>query len=126
MHRTILALLAVAFALSAADKTYVLTAAHMFDGKSDHVVSPGLVVVSNGKITAVGSAAAIPAGAETIDLGDATLLPGLMVVSNGKITAVGSAAAIPAGAETIDLGDATLLPGLMVVSNGKITAVGSA
>src|SRR5664279_251184 len=78
MHRTILALLAVAFALSAADKTYVLKAAHMFDGKSDHVVSPGLVVVSNGKITAVGSAAAIPAGAETIDLGDATLLPGLI------------------------------------------------
>src|ERR1022692_3232438 len=99
MHRTILALLAVAFALSAADKTYVLKAAHMFDGKSDHVVSPGLVVVSNGKITAVGSAAVIS--------------PGLVVVSNGKITAVGSAAAIPAGAETIDLGDATLLPGLI-------------
>src|ERR1039457_1369757 len=78
MHRTILALLAVAFALSAAAKTYVLKATHMFDGKSDHVVSPGLVVVSNGKITAVGSAAAIPAGAETIDLGDATLLPGLI------------------------------------------------
>ena len=62
MHRTILALLAVAFALSAADKTYVLKAAHMFDGKSDHVVSPGLVVVSNGKITAVGSIDSIEHG----------------------------------------------------------------
>ena len=78
MHRTFLALLAVAFSLSAADKTYVLKAAHLFDGKSDHVVSPGLVVVTNGKITAVGAAAAFPAGAETIDLGDATLLPGLI------------------------------------------------
>ena len=78
MHRTILALLAVAFSLSAADKTYVLKAAHLFDGKSDHVVSPGLVVVTNGKITAVGAAAAFPAGAEAIDLGDATLLPGLI------------------------------------------------
>ena len=78
MHRTFLALLAVAFSLSAADKTYVLKAAHMFDGIRDHVVSPGLVVVTNGKITAVGAAAAFPAGAEAIDLGDATLLPGLI------------------------------------------------
>jgi imidazolonepropionase-like amidohydrolase len=36
------------------------------------------VVVSNGRILGVGPSAAIPAGAETIDLGDATLLPGLM------------------------------------------------
>lgn len=78
MHRTFLALLAVSFSLSAADKTYVLKAAHMFDGKSAHVVSPGLIVVSNGKIAAVGANAASPAGAETIDLGDATLLPGLI------------------------------------------------
>jgi imidazolonepropionase-like amidohydrolase len=78
MHRTILALLAISFSLSAADKTYVLKAAHMFDGKGEHVVSPGLVVVTNGKIAAIGAAAAIPAGAETIDLGDATLLPGLI------------------------------------------------
>ena len=39
-------------------------------------VSPGVVVVSNNKITAIGGTA--PAGAEVIDLGDATLLPGLM------------------------------------------------
>jgi imidazolonepropionase-like amidohydrolase len=64
--------------LSAADKTYVLKAARLFDGKSDHIVSPGLVVVANDKIVAVGPNAAIPAAAETIDLGDATLLPGLM------------------------------------------------
>lgn len=54
----------------------VLKAARMFDGKSDHAVSPGVVVVENGKIVQVGGAA--PAGAETIDLGDATLLPGLI------------------------------------------------
>jgi imidazolonepropionase-like amidohydrolase len=75
MHRTVLALLAISFSVAAADKTYVLKAAHMFDGKSDHVVSPGLVVVTNGKIAAVGAKAALPAGAETIDLGDATLRP---------------------------------------------------
>src|ERR1019366_6774960 len=78
MHRTLLALLAASFSLSAADKSYVLKAAHMFDGIGDHVVSPGLIVVTNGKITAVGAKAAFPAGAEIIDLGDATLLPGLI------------------------------------------------
>ena len=50
----------------------------MFDGKSNAIVKPGLVVVSGGRIVGVGAAAAIPAGAETIDLGDATLLPGFI------------------------------------------------
>jgi imidazolonepropionase-like amidohydrolase len=72
------ALFLLALSLSAADKTYVLKAARLFDGKSDRIVSPGLIVVTNDRIVAVGPAAAIPAGAETIDLGDATLLPGLM------------------------------------------------
>ena len=78
MHRTLAALLAFTFSAFAADQAYVLKAARMFDGKSDHVVSPGLMVVANGKIVGVGPSAAIPAGAETIDLGDATLLPGFM------------------------------------------------
>src|SRR5450432_3851311 len=56
----------------------VIRAARLFDGKAGHVTAPGLVVVSGGKITAVGKDAAIPAGAVTIDLGDATLLPGFM------------------------------------------------
>jgi len=78
MFRTFLALLAAGCSLAAADRIYVLKAARMFDGKGDHVLTPGLVVVANDKIIAVGRNAAIPAGAETIDLGDATLLPGLM------------------------------------------------
>src|SRR5579864_1388687 len=61
-----------------AGKTYVLKAARMFDGKSNALVTPGLVVVSEGKIAAVGGKAAVPAGAEVIDLGDATLLPGFI------------------------------------------------
>ncbi len=61
-----------------ASKTVVLKAARMFDGKSDTVVKPGVVVVSDGKIAAAGPNAAIPAGAEVIDLGDATLLPGFI------------------------------------------------
>ncbi|HKI11360.1 MAG TPA: amidohydrolase family protein [Candidatus Acidoferrum sp.] len=61
-----------------ASKTYVLKAARLFDGKSNVLVTPGLVVVTEGKIAAVGASANIPAGAEMIDLGDATLLPGFI------------------------------------------------
>lgn len=59
-----------------AQNTYVLRAARLFDGKSDTVVQPGVVIVSGNKIQSVGSAA--PAGATVIDLGDATLLPGFI------------------------------------------------
>jgi len=60
------------------DRTYVLKAARLFDGKSDSLATPGLVVITGTKIAAVGSGAQIPAGAEVIDLGDATLLPGFI------------------------------------------------
>lgn len=59
-------------------KTYVLKAARMFDGKSSAPATPGLVVVTDGKIAGVGAAANVPADAEVIDLGDATLLPGFI------------------------------------------------
>jgi imidazolonepropionase-like amidohydrolase len=78
MIKTPLAVLALALAAHAADGPYVLKAARMFDGKSDRIVTPGLVVVEAGKITGIGVAAKIPAGAQTIDFGNATLLPGLM------------------------------------------------
>jgi imidazolonepropionase-like amidohydrolase len=61
-----------------AEKTYVLRAARLFDGKSNALVTPGVVVVSAGRIVGVGSAAAISSGAEVIELGDATLLPGFI------------------------------------------------
>jgi len=59
-------------------KSYVLKAARMFDGKSNALVSPGKVVVTDGKIVGVGGDAAVPGNAEVIDLGDATLLPGFI------------------------------------------------
>ncbi len=70
--------LALPLALLPADGPIVLKAARMFDGKADHVVSPGLIVVNAGKIVAVGQGAAIPPAAQTIDLGDVTLLPGFI------------------------------------------------
>lgn len=61
-----------------ASKTYVLKAARLFDGKSNALVKPGIVVVTDGKIVAAGTSANVPAGAEVIELGDATLLPGFI------------------------------------------------
>ncbi len=61
-----------------APKTIVLKAARMFDGKSESVARPGFIVITDGRIAAVGAGAAIPSGAEVIDLGDATLLPGFI------------------------------------------------
>ncbi len=56
----------------------VLKAARIFDGRSDSVVSGGMIVVEGSKIVAVGSNLPVPAGATVIDLGDATLLPGFI------------------------------------------------
>src|SRR5580704_14656195 len=59
-------------------KTVVLKAARLFDGKSNSFLTPGLVIVTGGKISAAGANATVPAGAEVLDLGDATLLPGFI------------------------------------------------
>lgn len=53
-----------------------LKAARLFDARKGTLVQPGLVVVEGDRILQVGGAA--PAGAQVIDLGDATLLPGLI------------------------------------------------
>lgn len=59
-------------------QSVVLRAAHLFDGRSGRMSSPGLVVVQGERIAGVGAGATIPAGARVIDLGDATLLPGFI------------------------------------------------
>ncbi len=56
----------------------VLKAAHLFDARSGQLVSNGVVVVQGEKIVAVGSNANVPANAQVIDLGNATLLPGFI------------------------------------------------
>ncbi len=58
----------------------VLKAARMLDVESGRVVSPGLVVVTGNRITAVGGAPPSPAAtaAQVIDLGDTTLMPGMI------------------------------------------------
>jgi imidazolonepropionase-like amidohydrolase len=56
----------------------VLHAARLLDIESGKMLTPGEVLVKGERIVEAGSAVAHPAGAETIDLGDCTLLPGLI------------------------------------------------
>jgi imidazolonepropionase-like amidohydrolase len=89
MHRssfaiTLLALCAAPLAAQdsalAAPGTFVLRAAHLIDGTGAAEIQNGAIVVVGDSIVAVGPASSIktPAGARTIDLGDATLLPGFI------------------------------------------------
>jgi imidazolonepropionase-like amidohydrolase len=74
--KSTIAVLCLSLAGTLSAQTYALRAARIFDSTSGKISSPGLVVVANGKIQAVGGAA--PAGAEVVDLGDATLMPGFI------------------------------------------------
>jgi imidazolonepropionase-like amidohydrolase len=56
----------------------VLHAARLLDIEGGRLLAPGEILVEGEKIVAAGSSVAHPAGAETIDLGDTTLMPGLI------------------------------------------------
>ncbi|MBL8241723.1 MAG: amidohydrolase family protein [Bryobacterales bacterium] len=64
--------------MAALPQQVVLRAARLFDGRSEVLQTPGLVVVEAGRITGVGPSAVLKPGAKVIELGDATLLPGFM------------------------------------------------
>jgi imidazolonepropionase-like amidohydrolase len=56
--------------------TFAITNARVFDG--ERVLSKATVVVSNGRIQAVGAKVRVPAGAQIIKAGGKTLLPGFI------------------------------------------------
>jgi imidazolonepropionase-like amidohydrolase len=56
----------------------VLHAERLLDIEAGRILSPGEVLIEGEKIVAAGSSVAHPAGAETVDLGDTTLMPGLI------------------------------------------------
>jgi len=64
--------------LTPLDPPIVLKADRLFDSISGRLVEHGMVVVSGGKIQAVGTDVKIPDHATVIDLGDATLMPGFI------------------------------------------------
>jgi len=79
-HQILAAALLLPIALTAQqkEKSTVLHAAHLLDVAAGRLISPGEVLVTGNRITEVGEHVTHPAGAETIDLGTATLMPGLI------------------------------------------------
>src|SRR5271165_4949460 len=59
-------------------QTIVLHAARLLDIDNGTIVSPGEVLVQGERISEVGSKVTYPMKAQTIDLGDVTLMPGLI------------------------------------------------
>ena len=59
-------------------KVIAVRASRMLDVKSGSDVPNAVVLIQDDKITAAGTSLKIPAGAEVVNLGDATLLPGLI------------------------------------------------
>ena len=59
-------------------QTIVLHAARLLDIENGTIFSPGEVLVQGERISEVGSKVSHPVKAETIDLGDVTLIPGLI------------------------------------------------
>jgi imidazolonepropionase-like amidohydrolase len=69
------------FTLIAAAQTprpIVLRAARVLDVETGRITAPGEILVQGDRIAAVGATVPHPAGADTIDLGDRTLMPGLI------------------------------------------------
>src|ERR1700722_17792580 len=58
----------------------VLRAARLLDVANGRIIAPGEVLVEGERISAAGASVPHPAGAQTIDLGDTTLMPGLIDV----------------------------------------------
>src|SRR5436190_15871615 len=71
-----LALLLLTTSLAAQPKTIAIKAARLFDGTSNEIIRNATVVVTGNQITGIN--VPVPAGAQVIDLGDATLLPGFI------------------------------------------------
>lgn len=72
--------------------TVAYRAARLFDGCSDQPIRDGAVVVDGDRIVYAGPVSGVPQPAETVDLGDATLLPGLI---DAHVHLVWSAGSLP-------------------------------
>src|SRR6202051_2769436 len=59
-------------------KTVAIRAGHLLDVKTGKTLSNQIIVIQDDKIVSVGSGTQIPAGAQVIDLSNATVLPGLI------------------------------------------------
>jgi imidazolonepropionase-like amidohydrolase len=77
--RSVVLLVGLASAAAAGPSPVVaVKAGRLIDPKAGAVVPGAVIVIENGRVKAAGSAIAIPAGAEVIDLSSMTVLPGLI------------------------------------------------
>ena len=97
----------------------VLRAARLIDGTGSGLINNAIVVVTDDKISAVGTAGnvQVPAGAKIMDLGDVTLLPGFI---DAHTHLIGRVLGDPEG-ETSALRDYESLPAILAVNNARET-----
>ena len=87
--KRVLCILLFAGSAFGAENAVVIRAARLIDGRGGAVISPATVVIRGNRIESIGGAP--PSDAQTIDLGDMTLLPGLIdahthILLQGDIT----------------------------------------
>src|SRR5260370_40260232 len=61
-----------------APKTVLIRAGHLLDVKTGKTLTNQTIVIHGDKIAGVGSDTQVPAGAQVVDLSNATVLPGLI------------------------------------------------
>jgi imidazolonepropionase-like amidohydrolase len=92
----------------------LLKAAHLLDPRTGNALSPAAVLIENGKIVEVGPPSQVqahaPAGANTVDLGGATLLPGLIDAHTHLLLDV----VVPPTAESARRYNGDFAPGLLL------------
>jgi imidazolonepropionase-like amidohydrolase len=82
MRRLLVILTAVLFPAVAAAQITAIRAGRLIDPDAGTAGANQVILVENGRITAVGANVAIPQGAEVIDLSKLTVLPGLVDAHN--------------------------------------------
>lgn len=82
MRASISCLLAFVIALPAAAQVTAIRAGRLIDPEAGTIATNQVILVENGRFTAVGANVAIPAGAQLIDLSNLTVLPGLVDAHN--------------------------------------------
>lgn len=99
--------------------TVVLRAARLIDGTGSAPVQNGVVVVTDDRIVAAGreGSVQVPAGARTIDLGDATLLPGFI---DAHVHIIGRTLGDPAG-DDASVRDLPAIGPILGVENARRT-----